>query len=72
VPYQADYLAGVPPDASGLRQLEKGSYDNWRDVTVPVSDPSGTHTLWVNFNSDASDFVLELDWIRFNGQGVVE
>ena len=72
VPVQAEYLAGVPPDAWGLAQLEQGAYDNWREITVPIADPGGVHTLLLDFKSEASKTWLELDWIRFNGQGVLE
>ncbi len=72
VPVQAIYLEGVPPDASGLGSLEKGAYDNWREITVPITDPGGVHTLLLDFKSEESKVWLELDWIRFNGQGVLE
>ena len=72
VPAQAVYLEGVPPDASGLAQLEQGAYDNWREITVPITDPGGVHTLLLDFRSVASKTWLELDWIRFNGRGVLE
>ena len=72
VPRQAVYLAQVPPDASGLAQLEKGAYDDWREMTTPVTDPDGAFTLVVDFVSAAGKTFLELDWIRFNGRGVHE
>jgi hypothetical protein len=72
IPRQAIYLQGVPPDASGLQQLEATAYDNWREVTVSVTDPAGPHTLWLTFESEASGPLLELDWVRFNGKGVPE
>ena len=72
MPAQAVYLQGVPPDASGLGQLAEGAYDNWREITVPITDPGGVHTLLLDFKSEESKTWLELDWIRFNGQGVLE
>ena len=72
VPHLAVYLEAVSPDAWGLAQLEAGSYDNWREITVPIIDPGGVHTLMLDFTSAASKTWLELDWIRFNGQGVLE
>lgn len=71
-PEQADYLATVPPDASGLAQLEKGSYDRWREVTVPLVDPEGTHSLIVEVSEGSEKPWLELDFLRFNGRGAHE
>ncbi len=65
-PHQAVYLEGVSPDASGLAQLEKGAFDNWRELTTPVAGPSGANVLTLNFTSEASKLWLELDWLRFN------
>ena len=72
LPHQADYLASVPPDAAGLSLLEEGSYDRWREITVPVEDPGDTFTLVVDFESEAEETFLELDWIRFHGEGVLD
>lgn len=65
-PHQAVYLEGVPPDASGLAQLEKGAFDNWRELTTPIAGPSGVNILTLNFTNEASKPWLELDWLRFN------
>ena len=70
-PHQADYLDSVPPDDFGLNQLEDGAYDRWRELTVPISDPGDTFTLIVDFSSDQERTFLELDWIRFHGNGVM-
>ena len=67
-PHQADYLASIPPDASGLAQLREGSYDQWREITIPVSGPSGAHTLRLDFSTGANGKFMELDWLRFNKQ----
>ncbi len=71
VPHQAEYLAGVPPDAAGLNQLREGAYDRWREVTVPLRDTEGTFSLVLTFESDADGTFLELDWIHFHGSGVL-
>ena len=70
LPHQAGYLASVPPNAAGLSQLEEGSYDHWREITVPVDDPGDTFTLVVDFETEAEKVFLELDWIRFHGPSV--
>ena len=68
-PHQADYLANVSPEASGIQLLKEGSYDNWRELTVPVSAPAGTHTLVLNFQSETSEPFVEVDWIKVGGPG---
>ena len=70
-PQQAAYLAGVPADASGLQLLKEGAYEHWREVTVPIDAPAGTHTLVLNFQSEATQPFMELDWLRFEGAGIV-
>ena len=70
VPRQAGYAAGVPEGASGMGLLKKDAYDNWREITVPVADPGKTFELVLDFASDHDKTFLELDWLRFNGQGI--
>jgi len=69
-PHQADYLDSSPSDPAEFRQLEEGAYDRWREVTVPVKDPGDTFTLVIDFETEAEKVFLELDWIRFHGEGV--
>ena len=71
-PPQADYLASVPADAPGLGLLEEGAYDNWREVSVGLSETVETFTLELAFASDAESVFLELDWIRFDGPGLTQ
>ena len=71
-PHQADYLAGVPQDAPGLGLLEKGAYDNWREISVELPELEGSFTLVLAFESEAEDIFLELDWIRFEGPGIMQ
>lgn len=71
-PHQADYLASIPPDASGLKQLQEGAYDNWREMIIPISSAKGTHTLTLDFSSQATGPFMELDWVRFNSPVVKE
>ena len=70
-PHQAEYLAGLPEDAPGLAQLVEGAYDNWREITVPVNAPSGTNALVLKVKHESASHFLEIDWIRFNGDGVI-
>ncbi len=71
-PHQADYAAAVPTDASGMGLLKQDAYDNWREMTLPVEDPGGTITLVLDFASEAESTFLELDWIQFDGRGIMQ
>ena len=68
-PAQADYLEQADDD-SGLKLLDPTAYHNWREVTLPVTDPGGPHTLILTFESADTGNLLELDFMRFNGKGV--
>jgi len=71
-PHQADYLASVPADAPGLGLLEEGAYDNWREISVDLAEFEGSFTLTLGFASEAERIFLELDWIRFDGPGIMQ
>ncbi len=71
-PYQADYVAGVSADFPGMETLPKGSYENWREITLPITSSTNTITLILTFESTEEDPVMELDWIRFNGPGLAQ
>ena len=48
-----------------------GGWDSYRTLDpVPVSDPGGTHTLYLVAADDQAGDLLDLDWLRFNGMGV--
>ena len=55
---------------SGVEGLDVDAYQGWMETTVPVTDPGGTHHLFLVFRSEAAKAFLELDWIRFNGLGM--
>ncbi len=69
-PEQMDYIRAVPEGASGMQQLDPKGFVGWREITLPVTDPGGTHPLHLSFSSPERGMVLELDWVRFNGAGV--
>ena len=71
-PQQADYKSSVPPDAPGLSLLAKDAYDNWREITMPLPEFGGTATLVMSFESEAEKVFMELDWIRFEGAGIMQ
>ena len=71
-PHQADYLASVPSDAPGLGLLEEGAYENWREISVDLAEFEGLFTLALGFASEAESTFLELDWIRFEGPGIMQ
>ncbi len=69
VPFQAGYLADIVPDPvkdSGLGLLRDTAYDNWREVTLAVSEDHGAGQLDFLIDSEESGWVVEIDWIRFN------
>jgi PKD repeat protein/glucose/arabinose dehydrogenase/type 1 glutamine amidotransferase len=61
------------PVISTTQVEETGGFDNYELVTAPVSDPGGSHPLFLVFtNSEAgeNDPLLDVDWFEFNGKGV--
>lgn len=71
-PVQADYVAGIPPDFPEMGSLPEGSYDDWREVVVSISAAAKSIVLILTFTSMEDGYVMELDWIRFNGSGLTE
>ncbi len=59
------------PLVATARVSPTGGWQSYEDVTVPVTDPGGTHTLYVVFrNEQASGALLNLNWMRAHGSGV--
>ncbi|MFB3132310.1 MAG: PQQ-dependent sugar dehydrogenase, partial [Rhodothermales bacterium] len=63
----AAILVGDPARAQGL---DSKIYNGWSDITLPIEDPGGTHTLFLVFRGADSGTLLQLDWIDFNGAGM--
>lgn len=57
-------------EALSVQGLDRSVYEGWTEVTVPITDPGGTHELHLLFHSDERGQLLELDWLHFNGKGV--
>ena len=48
-----------------------GGWDIYRTLDpAPMTDPGGTHTLYLVAADDQAGDLLDLDWLRFNGMGV--
>jgi glucose/arabinose dehydrogenase len=58
-----DLALAIPEDVAE-------AYQGWQEHTVPLTDPGGTHTLYLVFHGPDGT-LLHLDWILFQGQGVV-
>lgn len=43
----------------------------WQEVTLPVQDPGGPHTLVLVFRGTGTDPVAKLDWMTFEGAGMM-
>lgn len=56
-----------------MHRLNEGEQvpEGWTDLTVPVTDPGGATTLYLVFKGTGEGTLMSLDWIRFNGQGIV-
>ena len=48
---------------------EKG--EAWQEVTLSITDPGGTHELFLVFRGKGDDPLLKLDWLHFNGPGAL-
>ena len=64
----AEMLASA--EAILVEGLNLDAYKEWGDVSVDVTDPGGTHELFLVFRSEATKPFVELDWIRFGGLGM--
>ena len=59
------------PKVAEVTVPNTGGWDSYRTLDpVPVSDPGGTHTLYLVAADDQAGDLLDLDWLRFNGMGV--
>jgi hypothetical protein len=59
-------------DNDGLHAMvEKASAMRWTNTRVPITDPGGTHVLYV-VRRDAGGGPLKLNWLEFHGRGVTE
>ncbi|MEM8485905.1 MAG: ThuA domain-containing protein [Bacteroidota bacterium] len=48
-----------------------GGWQTFRDVTIPVEDPGGTHTLYLVFeNEPGATDLFNVNWVVFHGPGV--
>jgi cytochrome c len=48
-----------------------GGWDTYRTLDpAPITDPGGTHDLYLVGADDQPGDLLDLDWLRFNGMGV--
>jgi cytochrome c len=48
-----------------------GGWQRWKDVTVPIEDPGGTHELFFVFRNNPGDGGLfNLNYLKFRGKGV--
>lgn len=43
---------------------------DWKDVSVPITDPGGPFSMYVVFHGLENAPLLRLDWIRFEGPGM--
>ena len=58
------------PIVSTAHVSPTGGWQTYKDVTVPISDPGGSHTLYLVFrNAQSRSGLLNLNWIRFHGDG---
>ena len=60
-----------PRPAAGAEDTngEEAEAENWTEMQVPVTDPGGTHELFLVFRGMEEGTLLKLDWINFNGRG---
>ncbi len=45
---------------------------DWTDVTLPITDPGGPHTMYVVVRGTGDEPLLKLDWVRFDGPGMMQ
>ena len=68
---QAVYIEGITgTDRHSMNARNSKAYEGWREITLPIRDPGGTHDLVITLESDESGSLLELDLMRFNGDGI--
>lgn len=44
---------------------------DWTEVTLPLTDPGGPHTLYLLVRGTDDEALLKVDWLRFEGPGMV-
>jgi len=71
-PYQANSVANVSADFPGMESLAAGAYENWREISVPIAADENSITLMLTFTSMEEDATMELDWIQFEGPGLIQ
>ena len=63
------------PDGPLLARREvpagAGNKSSWRNITLPVEDPGGPHALFLVFYGPGEKTLMKLDWIQFEGQGIM-
>ena len=53
--------------------VEKSAAMRWTDIRVPITDPGGTHALYVVYRANGGHASpMKLNWIEFEGRGVTE
>lgn len=68
---EAAAASGSEPDRGADAKIGAHPGD-WTEVTLPVADPGGAHTLYVVVRGAGDEPLLKLDWIRFDGPGMME
>ena len=43
---------------------------DWTQVTIPITNPGGTHDLYLVFTDVEEGTNLKVDWLEFHGMGV--
>ncbi len=68
---QAAYIETLQSEDRHVNNVKKSkAFTGWREITIPIADPGGSHTLVLTFESDEKGTLLELDTLIFQGQGV--
>ncbi len=66
--------ATEPAEAESEENPEEGSGGDdgpdWRQVTVPITNPGGTRDLYLVFSDVEEGANLKVDWLEFHGAGV--
>ncbi len=50
-----------------------GGQSDWESQTFPITDPGGTHDIYLVFRGEGGGFrftLVRLNWVEFGGQGV--
>ncbi|MEM8487789.1 MAG: ThuA domain-containing protein [Bacteroidota bacterium] len=68
---QAAYIAGITADDRQANNVKKSkAFDGWREITLPITNPGGSHALILTFESEDKGTLLELDALVFQGPGL--